>query len=183
MDGHHLRRLLSPRSIAVVGATERPGYAARLFQNLVGGGFEGELYPVSLTRDTVFGRRAYPTVTDLPGPVDVVMIAVPAPHVPEVVRACGRHDVGAAVVISAGFSEAGDEGRALADELRRAARDAGQRLAGELAVPQGQKVAEQIEDSRAEEARAPTGGSTPDRGAADEGEDDLDRLLEQVGRP
>lgn len=125
MDGHHLRRLLSPRSIAVVGATERPGYAARLFQNIVAGGFAGELYPVSLTRDTVFGRRAYPTVADLPGPVDVVMIAVPAVHVPEVVRACGRHDVGAAVVISAGFSEAGDEGRALSDELRQAARDAG----------------------------------------------------------
>jgi acetate---CoA ligase (ADP-forming) len=125
LDGDHLRRLLSPRSIAVVGATERPGYAARLMQNLVTGGFEGELYPVSLTRDTVFGRRAYPSVTELPGPVDVVMIAVPAPHVPEVVRACGHHDVGAAVVISAGFSEAGEEGRALADELRRAARDAG----------------------------------------------------------
>lgn len=125
MDADHLSRLLSPRSIAVVGATERPGYAARLFQNIVTGGFEGELYPVSLSRDTVFGRRAYPSVTDLPGPVDVVMIAVPAPHVPEVVRECGRHDVGAAVVISAGFSEAGDEGRALTDELRLAAREAG----------------------------------------------------------
>jgi acetate---CoA ligase (ADP-forming) len=126
LDADHLSRLLSPRSIAVVGATERPGYAARLFQNIVTGGFEGDLYPVSLTRDTVFGRRAYPSVTDLPGPVDVVMIAVPAPHVPGVVRECGRHDVGAAVVISAGFSEAGAAGRALADELRRAAREAGE---------------------------------------------------------
>lgn len=125
MDTHHLRRLLAPRSIALVGATERPGYAARLFGNLVAGGFDGALYPVSLTRDTVFDRPAYRSVTDLPGPVDVVMIAVPAAHVPDVVRACGRHDVGAAVVISSGFSEAGAAGRALADELQRAVRDAG----------------------------------------------------------
>lgn len=125
MDANHLQRLLSPRSIAVVGATERPGYAARLLQNIAAGGFDGELYPVSLTRETVFGRPAYPSVTDIPGPVDVVMIAVPAAHVPEVVRACGQHDVGAAVVISSGFSEAGPAGRELTEELRRAAHDAG----------------------------------------------------------
>ena len=124
MDASHLRRLLSPRSIAVVGATERPGYAARLLQNLLTGRFLGDLYPVSSTRETVFGLRAYPTVTDLPGPADVVMIAVPAANVPDVIRACGQHDVGAAVVISAGFSEAGSAGRELAGELRRAAADA-----------------------------------------------------------
>ncbi|MGH3748730.1 MAG: CoA-binding protein, partial [Micromonosporaceae bacterium] len=102
-----LARLLAPRAVAVVGATEKPGYASRLFRNLVAGGYSGAIHPVSRTRDQVFGRPAVPAVTDLPGPVDVAIVVVPADDVPGVVEQCGQAGIGAAVVISAGFGEAG----------------------------------------------------------------------------
>ncbi|MGH3660751.1 MAG: acetate--CoA ligase family protein [Micromonosporaceae bacterium] len=117
-----LARLLAPRAVAVVGATEKPGYASRLFRNLVAGGYSGAIHPVSRTRDQVFGRPAVPAVTDLPGPVDVAIVVVPADDVPGVVEQCGQAGIGAAVVISAGFGEAGPAGRRRRDLLRDAAK-------------------------------------------------------------
>jgi acyl-CoA synthetase (NDP forming) len=125
-----LQRLLAPRSVAIVGATERPGYAARLLSNLVEGGFAGEIHPVSSTRDTVFGRPAFRSLRDVPGPVDVALVAVPPDAVPQVVDDCGAAGVSAAVVITAGFAEAGEEGSRRRDLLRAAADRAGVLLIG-----------------------------------------------------
>lgn len=116
-----LERLLEPRAIAVVGATERPGYAARLFRNLVEGGYAGPIHPVSPTRDTVLGRPAFRSLRDVPGPVDVALVVVPPDAVPQVIEDCGAADVAAAVVVTAGFGEAGEEGRRRRELLREAA--------------------------------------------------------------
>jgi acyl-CoA synthetase (NDP forming) len=125
-----LQRLLAPRSVAIVGATERPGYAARLLGNLVEGGFAGAIHPVSATRETVFGRAAFRSLRDVPGPVDVALVAVPPEAVPQVVDDCGAAGVAVAVVITAGFAEAGEEGSRRRELLRAAADRAGVLLIG-----------------------------------------------------
>lgn len=125
-----LARLLRPRAIAVVGATEKPGYASRLFRNLLQGGYDGDVHPVSRSRDAVFGRPAARSVRDLPWGVDVAMVVVPADDVPQVVLDCGEAGLAAAVVITAGFGEAGEEGRRRRELLREAAARSGVLVVG-----------------------------------------------------
>lgn len=120
-----LDRLLHPSAVAVVGATERPGYGQRLLRNLLDGAFRGAVYPVSRSRDLVFGIPAVSSVEEIDSPVDVALVVVPAPAVAEVIRACGRREVAAAVVISSGFGEAGEEGRRHREELQAAAAETG----------------------------------------------------------
>jgi acetate---CoA ligase (ADP-forming) len=101
-----LRPLLRPESVAVVGATERPGsYGAQALLNLSAIGFRGEVWGVNPARTSVFGKPCVPTMADLPAPVDAVVVAVPAAAVAEVVEQAGAMGCGAAVVISAGFAE------------------------------------------------------------------------------
>lgn len=121
--------LFLPRSVAVVGASTDPrkvGYAA--FRNLLQ--FKGDLYPVNPKRDEVLGRKAYPSIASLPGPIDMVVIAVPAALVPGVIEEAGRAGARLAVILSAGFREAGEEGARLEDELLTNARRAGIRVVG-----------------------------------------------------
>lgn len=125
-----LERLLAPRALAVVGATERPGYATRLLRNLVEGEYAGPVHPVSPARDTVFGRPAFRSLRDVPGPVDVALVVVPPDAVPQVIEDCGAAGVAAAVVITAGFGEAGEEGRRRRELLRAAAARTGVLLIG-----------------------------------------------------
>jgi acetyl-CoA synthetase len=114
-------RLLAPRSIAVVGATDRPGsYADLVLRNLDANEFPGEVWGVNPKRDEVHGRRCFPSVAELPEPVDAVVIAVPAPAVPNAVREAGGSGCGGAIVISAGFAEI-EAGRELQQELRETA--------------------------------------------------------------
>lgn len=117
-----IRRLLAPRSIAIVGATERPGYADRILENLLRGGYPGVIHPVSTSRTEVRGLPTSPSVSAVAGPVDVAVVVVPAASVPAVVAECATADVGAVVVISSGFGEAGEEGREHARRLREAGR-------------------------------------------------------------
>ena len=115
-----LAPLLRPRSVAVVGATDRPGsYGDATLVNLATLGFPGPVYGVNPTRTEVHGRPCVPTLDDLPEPVDAVVVAIPAAGVPEVVRAAGRRGCGGLVVFGAGFAEAGRG--ALQAELREAA--------------------------------------------------------------
>ena len=130
VDPSRLERLLAPRALAVVGATEKAGYASRLFGNLVDGGYPGPVHPVSPSRDTVFGRPAFRSLLDVPGPVDVVLVVVPPDAVPQVIEDCGAAGVAAAVVITAGFGEAGEEGRRRRELLRAAAARTGVLLLG-----------------------------------------------------
>ena len=113
--------MLAPRSIAVVGATSRPGaYADETLRNLSRTGFRGRVWGVHPTRRRVHGRTCVPTVSDLPEPVDAVVVAIPAAGVPEVIDQAGARGCGGAVVYAAGFGETPD-GERLQDALRTAA--------------------------------------------------------------
>ena len=101
-----LTRLLAPRSVAVVGATDRPGsYAAQALINLETIGFPGEVWGINPGRTEVFGRPCVPTLAELPSAADAVIVAIPAAGVPEVIEQAGARGCGGAVVFSAGFNE------------------------------------------------------------------------------
>ncbi len=126
-----IARLLRPRSIAVVGASRRPGAIGyELLGNLVAGGFTGPVYPVNPRGGEIAGITAFPTIGDVPDEVDLAVVVVPAERVAEVVEQCGEKHVGGLVVISAGFAETGPEGRAAERELVAIARRHGMRLIG-----------------------------------------------------
>jgi acetyltransferase len=120
-----------PSSVAVIGASRDPeklGYA--VLANLKEGGFSGALYPVNPKADEILGLRAYPTVLDIPGPVDLAVIVIPYPLVPGALQQCGEKGIPAVVVISAGFREAGREGLERELEVVGIARRYGIRLIG-----------------------------------------------------
>ncbi len=134
-DGRAVRRsmerLLRPRSIAVVGASRRRGSIGHeLLRNLVAGAFTGPVYPVNPSATSVASLPAWPDVASIPQPVDLAVVTVPAVAVPAVVEDCGRSGVGGLVVVSAGFAEAGDEGRQAQEAVTRAAHRLGMRLIG-----------------------------------------------------
>ncbi|HLH69705.1 MAG TPA: GNAT family N-acetyltransferase [Candidatus Dormibacteraeota bacterium] len=125
-----MRRFFEPRSIAVVGASRHRGtIGGEVFHNLLESGFPGPVYPVS-PHPVVQSVAAYPDLERIPGPVDLAVVVVPAAAVLEVARACAAKGVGALVVISSGFAESGEEGRARQAELLEVCRDAGMRLIG-----------------------------------------------------
>jgi len=126
-----LEPIFRPRAVAVVGASRRAGASGHvLFHHLLAGGFAGAVYPVNPLARAVASVRAYPTVAAIPEPVDLAVIAVPAPAVLEAARACLDAGVRGLVVVSAGFTEVGDEGRRRQDALLRLCRERGARLIG-----------------------------------------------------
>ena len=119
----------TPRSIAVIGASSEPkkmGYA--VMHNLLH--FPGQLYPVNNKRPEVQGLKAYASILDIPNPVDMAVITVPAKHVPGVIEECGQKGVSMVVVITAGFKETGDGGKALEDRILEIAKGYGTRIIG-----------------------------------------------------
>lgn len=120
-----------PRSIAVIGASRQRGtIGGEVFHNLLAYGFRGPVLPINPSAPLVQSVVAYPNVEEVPGPVDLAVIAVPADQVLDVAEGCGRKSVGSLVVISAGFGETGEEGRARQVELRRICDARGMRLIG-----------------------------------------------------
>jgi acetate---CoA ligase (ADP-forming) len=116
--------LLRPRSVAIVGANERPGsYGDVIFRNLAAAGFEGAVYGVNPKREEVHGRPCVPRVADLPEPVDAVVVAIPAAACAAVIVEAGDRGCGGAIVLAAGFGET-PAGRPLEAELQEAARAA-----------------------------------------------------------
>ena len=130
-EAEAVRLLLAPRSVAVIGAgRDRASVGHAVLRNLLLHEFAGPVHPVNPTADHVAGVAASPTIEDVPGPVDLAVVVVPAAEVPATVAACGRRGVKAAIVISAGFAESGPEGAALSAQALRAARRFGVRLLG-----------------------------------------------------
>ncbi|HEX2443749.1 MAG TPA: GNAT family N-acetyltransferase, partial [Vicinamibacterales bacterium] len=126
-----MKAFFEPKSIAVVGANrERGKIGSEILQNLRSAGFTGALAPVHPTASHIQGLRAYPRVADIPGSVDLAVIAVPAPCVLDAVDDCLAKGVRGICVISAGFSESGPEGRAREAALVERIRAAGCRLVG-----------------------------------------------------
>ncbi len=130
-ESSSVARLLAPRSVAVIGANRSPdGVGHQVLRNLLSGGFAGPVYPVNPNAAEVAGVRAYPTVLDIPGPVDLAVAAVPAEVVAEVAGQCAQKGVLGLVVLSAGFGELGPAGATAQRELRDLARGHGMRLVG-----------------------------------------------------
>ena len=123
--------LLRPRSVAVIGASRRRGtISGETTHNLLSFGLDGPVYPVNPATTTVQSVRAYPTVEEVPDDVDLAVVVVPAPLVIDVAHACARKGVKSLVVISAGFGETDEAGRARQNELVEICRAVGMRLVG-----------------------------------------------------
>src|SRR6266508_2729661 len=130
-EKYSLTPLLAPLAIAVVGAGRTPGGIGHaVLRGLTGGGFTGPVYPVNPNAAEVAGRPAYPSVAAIGRPVDLAVVAVPAPAVRDVIDDCGKAGVRAAVVITSGFGEEGAAGRAAQIDVVRTARRYGIRLVG-----------------------------------------------------
>jgi acetate---CoA ligase (ADP-forming) len=124
-------RFLRPRAIAVVGASRRRGtVGGEVFHNLLQSDFGGVVYPVNPASEVVQSVRAYPSPAEVPGAIDLAVVAVPAEAVAEAARHCAAKGVPALVVLSAGFAEVGPEGAARESELIEICRAAGMRLVG-----------------------------------------------------
>ena len=103
--------IFRPETVAVVGATERPGSVGRtIMWNLVSSPFGGTVFPVNSRRPNVLGIKAYPSVSEVPARVDLAVIVAPAPAVPDIIGECVEAGVEGAIIISAGFRETGPEG-------------------------------------------------------------------------
>jgi acetyltransferase len=121
----------SPKTVAVIGATENPNTVGRtLLWNLLTSPFGGTVFPVNPKRPNVLGIKAYKSVSDIPEQVDLAVIITPPPTIPGIIKECGECGVRGAVVISAGFKEIGAEGAALEVKLLEEARAANIRVVG-----------------------------------------------------
>lgn len=104
-----LHSLFHPRGLAVVGTSANPDKIGhQILKNIIDGRYAGEIYPIHPTLRDVLGKRAYPSVLDAPGDIDLAVIAVKASRVPDVVRECARKGVKSVIVISSGFAETGN---------------------------------------------------------------------------
>ncbi|HXX82280.1 MAG TPA: GNAT family N-acetyltransferase [Thermodesulfovibrionales bacterium] len=126
-----VRKIMFPRSIAVVGASREIGSVGwKVFHNLLYAGFTGTIFPVNPRATSVGGVLCYPSVSDVPGDVDLAVIVVPAARVLNVIDQCGKKGVSGLVIISAGFGETGPEGKERQETLREKILSYGMRCVG-----------------------------------------------------
>lgn len=126
-----LTRLLSPQSIAIIGAsTNLTSISGQPLRLMLDAGYAGKLYPVNPRREEVQGLKAYPSAVDLPGPCDVALLAVSAAQVPQALRDCGKAGIPFAVTLAGGFEEIGEPGMAMQRELNAAIKESGVRVVG-----------------------------------------------------
>lgn len=130
-EARSIARLLTPGSVAVIGASREPGGVGQaVLRNLLAADFTGPVYPVHREVRAVAGVRAYPSVSAIDDDVDLAVVAVPAESVADVVKECAEKGVHGLVVVSSGFGETGEAGRGRQDELARIARSYGLRVVG-----------------------------------------------------
>ncbi|MBW1710577.1 MAG: CoA-binding protein [Deltaproteobacteria bacterium] len=126
-----LKPLFEPESIAVIGASNSPAkWGNWMVTRPIGSGYRGRIYPVNPRDKEVAGLKAYSNVLEIPEPVDLAIITIPASMVPDTMRECVSKGVKAAVLISAGFAETGPKGKALQDEVVKIAMEGGIRFMG-----------------------------------------------------
>ena len=131
MGQHYLRKLFSPKSVAVIGASGRANAVGEIvFRNMLGSGYKGSLYPVNPAHQEVQGQRTYATIEKIESPVELAVICTEAETVPGIIETCGKHGVRAAVVLSAGFTEIGARGAALERTMLANAKNYGVRIIG-----------------------------------------------------
>jgi acetyl coenzyme A synthetase (ADP forming)-like protein len=124
-----MNRIMKPKAIAVIGASAEDGKIGNsVMKNLVNGGYAGEIYPINPKAGDILGLKAYPSITDVPGDVDVAVFAVPAKFVSGALEQCGQKGVAGAILIPSGFAETGEQ--ELQDEAVAIARKYGVRILG-----------------------------------------------------
>jgi acetyltransferase len=117
-----LDAIFTPKSVAVIGASEKPGSVGRtLLWNLISNPFGGTVFPVNPHRHSILGIKAYPSISDIPETVDLAVIATPAPTVPAIISQCVDAGIKGAIILSAGFKETGTEGVRLEQEILKQA--------------------------------------------------------------
>ena len=126
-----LDAIFAPRTVAVIGATERQGSVGRaVLWNLISNPFGATVYPINLNRPNVLGIKAYKNIASVPDPVDLAVVITPAATVPAVINECVKAGVMGAIVISAGFKETGPEGARLEQQVLEEARRGRMRIIG-----------------------------------------------------
>jgi acetyltransferase len=131
MRPHYLSPLFSPKSVAVFGASNNvDAIGGIVFKNMLEDGYQGQLYPINPKHQQVQGRQAYSSIAEINEEVELAVITTPAASVPKIIEDCGKHNVKVAVIISAGFGEAGIEGLALQRAILETARRYNMRLIG-----------------------------------------------------
>ena len=128
---NNISSIINPKSIAVIGASNRQGSVGlATFRNLLHGCYKGVLYPVHSTAKSIQGVKAYPTLSDIPDAIDLAIIMIGPEHVPAVVEEAARKNVKGCLVISAGFKEVGGRGIELENQLKKIIRETGIRIVG-----------------------------------------------------
>ena len=117
MSEKNTEKLLYPDSVAVIGASQKPGIGRSIVANILKDHFAGAVYAVNVRGDDVLSAKGYKSVAEIAEPVDLAVIAVPAAAVPEVVESCGRKGVRGILCISAGFKEKGGDGTAAQEKI------------------------------------------------------------------
>jgi len=124
-----MQRLMQPKAIAVIGATNENGKIGNsVMKNLINGGYKGQIYPIHPKADEVMGYKAYKSVKDVPGEIDTAVFAIPAKFVAGALKECGEKKIAGAVLIPSGFAETGEQ--AMQDELVAIGRQYNIRLMG-----------------------------------------------------
>jgi acetyl coenzyme A synthetase (ADP forming)-like protein len=126
-----LEMFFDPQSVAVIGASRTPGKLGYgVLHNIVHHGYKGAVYPINPKASEILGLTCYPSVLDVPGPIDLAVFLIPSRYVAQGLRECGEKGVKGAIIISAGFREVGSEGRQRERELVDIAQEHGMRLIG-----------------------------------------------------
>jgi acetyl coenzyme A synthetase (ADP forming)-like protein len=126
-----LNNFFNPKSIAVIGASKTPGKVGHdILKNIIQYGYDGAVYPINPAADEILGRKAYPSLQDVPDKIDLAVVVIPSKNVLDVIGQCGAKGIDSAIVITAGFRESGIEGSKLETELINKAREAGVRFIG-----------------------------------------------------
>lgn len=127
----NLEALFQPRSVALIGASGTPGKLGYdILYNLIQAGFKGPIYPINPKADELLGLPAYKDIGSIPSPPELAVIVIPSKMVVGAIEACGKAGVKAAVVVTGGFAEAGEEGEKMQMELARVANQYGVRVVG-----------------------------------------------------
>ncbi len=126
-----LEAFFTPQSVAIIGAAREPGKLGYgVLDNVLKYGFTGRVYPINPKSDEIMGLKCYPSVLDVPDPVDLAVVVVPSRAVPQVIEECGKKGVHGAIIISAGFRESGMEGIKLERQVLDIAAQYGVRIVG-----------------------------------------------------
>jgi len=121
---------LSPKSIAIIGASDKRGSVGRTITSNIMNGFKGKVFPISPSRPTVFYKKAYKSVLDVPEPIDLAVVIIKNTIVPLVLEECGKKKIKGAIVITAGFKEVDEEGKKLEQQLKDIAKKYNLRIIG-----------------------------------------------------